>query len=73
MMSDLRDSGEVEQNADIIGFLYRDEYYDPNTEDKNIVELIIAKQREGETGMVKLYFEKQYGKMLSMENELGGR
>lgn len=73
MMSDLRDSGEVEQNADIIGFLYRDEYYDPNTEDQNIVELIIAKQREGETGMVKLYFEKQYGKMLSMENELGGR
>lgn len=73
MMSDLRDSGEVEQNADIIGFLYRDEYYDPNTEDQNIVELIIAKQREGETGMVKLYFEKQFGKMLSFENELGGR
>lgn len=70
-MSDIRDSGEVEQNADIIAFLYRDEYYDENSEDKGIVEFIISKQREGSTGSVKLAFRKEYGKILSLERELG--
>lgn len=70
-MSDIRDSGEVEQNADIIAFLYRDEYYDKESEDAGVVEFIISKQREGATGTVKLAFRKEYGKIISLEQELG--
>ena len=54
MMSDLRDSGNLEQDADMICFLYRDEKYNPDTDKKNITELIISKHRNGETGMIEL-------------------
>ncbi|MFP3831147.1 DnaB-like helicase C-terminal domain-containing protein, partial [Pseudomonas sp. SIMBA_021] len=50
MMSDLRDSGSIEQDADIVTFLYRDDYYNKQSEAKNIVEIIFAKQRNGSTG-----------------------
>ena len=52
MLSDLRESGSIEQDADIVMFLYRDEYYNPDTERKNIGEVIVAKNRHGETGTV---------------------
>lgn len=70
-MSDLRDSGEVEQNADTIGFLYRDDYYDKQSEAQNIVEVIIAKQRNGPTGTVELAFMREYNKFVSIERRHG--
>ena len=64
MMSDLRESGAIEQDADLVCFLHRDDYYDPNSEKKNIVEFIIAKQRSGETGTVELVFLKNFNKFI---------
>ena len=60
MLSDLRESGAIEQDADSVMFLYRDEYYNPETEDKGIAECIVAKNRHGEVGTVKLQWIPQY-------------
>ena len=60
MLSDLRESGAIEQDADEVLFLYRDEYYNENTEDKGIAECIVAKNRHGEVGTVKLQWIPQY-------------
>ena len=60
MLSDLRESGSIEQDADSVMMLYRDEYYNPDTEDKNIAECIVAKNRHGEIGTVKLQWLPQY-------------
>ena len=60
ILSDLRESGAIEQDADEVLFLYRDEYYNENTEEKNVAECIVAKNRHGETGTVKLQWLPQY-------------
>ncbi|MDQ0114313.1 replicative DNA helicase [Paenibacillus harenae] len=66
MMSDLRESGSIEQDADIIAFLYRDDYYDKQSSKKNIIEIIIAKQRNGSTGTVEAVFMKNIGKLVDL-------
>lgn len=60
MLSDLRESGSLEQDADIVMFLYREDYYNPETENKNITNVIIAKNRNGPTGTIPVYFHKEY-------------
>jgi len=67
MMSDLRESGSIEQDADIVAFLYRDDYYNKESEKKNIIEIIIAKQRNGPVGTVELVFLKNFNKFVSLE------
>ena len=67
MMSDIRESGSIEQDADIVAFLYRDDYYDKETENKNIIEIIIAKQRNGPVGTVQLAFAKEFSKFVNLE------
>ena len=67
MLSDLRESGAIEQDADVVVFLYRDEYYNPNSEKKNIAEAIIAKQRNGPTGTVELVWLGQFTKFANYE------
>ena len=62
MLSDIRDSDVLEDYGDIIVMLYRDEYYDPETEDRGIAELIVTTHRNGPVGTVKMLFEPQFGR-----------
>ena len=66
MLSDLRESGAIEQDADVVIFLYRDEYYNKDSEDKNMAECIIAKQRSGETGTFMLGWQGRYTKFVNI-------
>ena len=67
MLSDLRESGAIEQDADIVMFLYRDDYYNEDSEKKNIAEIIIAKHRSGSTGTVELLWLGKYTKFANIE------
>jgi len=66
IMSDLRESGSLEQDADIVMFIYREEYYKPDTEKRGIAEIIVAKQRNGPTGSVELAFLKEYTRFMNL-------
>ena len=69
MLSDLRDSGAIEQDADIVMFLYKEDNYDKETEQKNIVECIVAKNRAGSTDTAKLYWAGQYTRFMNLKKE----
>ncbi|WP_312474758.1 replicative DNA helicase [Neobacillus sp.] len=67
ILSDLRESGQIEQDADLISFLYRDDYYTNDSQQKDRMEIILAKHRNGPTGTVELGFNKQYGQFFNLE------
>ena len=69
MLSDLRDSGAIEQDADVVMFIYRDDYYNKDTERKNVSEIIVAKQRNGPVGTVELAWLPELTKFANKERE----
>ena len=76
VLSDIRDSGAIEQDADVVMFIHREDYYDPETPDKNIAEIIIAKQRNGSLGTVKLGWKGEYTWFMDLSptaNEASGQ
>ncbi len=70
LMADLRESGAIEQDADLIAFVYRDEVYNPETDDKGVAELIIAKHRNGSVGTVKLGFQGEFTLFVNLEEDV---
>ena len=64
-MSDLRDSGSLEQDADVVMMLYRDDYYNPDSDDRGLTEVNVIKNRNGSTGKVNLIFRKEYSQFVN--------
>jgi len=71
-LSDLRDSGSIEQDADVVMFIHREEQYNPDTDRKGIADLVIAKHRNGPTGQVELYFVKEQARFRELDKRRGG-
>ncbi|HHX77800.1 MAG TPA: replicative DNA helicase, partial [Firmicutes bacterium] len=69
VLSDLMESGGIEANADIVAFIYRDDYYNKDSENKGIAEIIIAKQRNGPVGKIELFFADKFNKFISVAKE----
>jgi replicative DNA helicase len=65
-LSDLRESGAIEQDADSVLMLYREDYYDPDTDEKNIAEILVRKNRNGPTGEIKLLFQREIQKFFDI-------
>ncbi len=68
-LADLRESGSIEQDADVVAFIYREDYYNPETENKNITKILIKKHRNGPTGEVDLYFDREKQRFHSIDNK----
>lgn len=68
-LADLRESGSIEQDADVVAFLYREEYYRPDTERKNITDVLIKKHRNGPTGTVEMYFDREKQRFRSLDKQ----
>src|SRR5699024_5583324 len=68
IMSDLRETGSIEQDADIVGFLYRDDYYDQESANQKIIAIIISHQKNGPVGTVELAFVKEYNKFVDLDH-----
>ena len=66
ILSDLRESGSIEQDADLVMFIYRDEYYNDESDQQGVAELILSKHRNGPTGAIKLSFLKRYAKFADL-------
>ena len=70
ILADLRESGSIEQDADVVMFIYREDYYDQESENKNIAEILIRKHRNGPTGNIELYFKPEYMKFATVEKKI---
>lgn len=68
-LADLRESGSIEQDADVVAFIYREDYYNPETERKNITDIFIKKHRNGPTGSVELYFDREHQRFRSLDTK----
>lgn len=69
MLSDLRESGSIEQDADVVMFIYREDYYDPDTDKKGITQILIRKHRNGPIGEIDLYFHPEFRRFITLENK----
>ena len=71
VLADLRESGAIEQDADVVMFIYREEVYEPETEEKGIAKILVRKHRNGPIGEVSLQFHDNYAKFNNLETRLG--
>jgi replicative DNA helicase len=71
-LADLRESGSIEQDADVVAFIYREDYYNPDTDRKNVTDILIKKHRNGPTGGVELFFDREKQRFRSLDTKHGG-